>query len=87
MRRLRGQMAMSPRDGGSWRSVATLSTVGLTLAACIVVGAAIGYYLDRWLGTEPWLMVVFFLLGAIAGFVEVFRVAQRSWDDNEGKSR
>jgi ATP synthase protein I len=78
---------MSPRDGGSWRSVAALSTVGLTLVACIVVGFVIGHYLDRWLHTEPWLTALFFLLGAAAGFVEVFRIAKRAWDDDTGSSR
>jgi len=78
---------MREDKGRSLRGVAILSTIGIMLAACICIGALIGYYLDRWLGTEPWLMVVFFLLGAVAGFVEVFRVANRSWDDNEGAGR
>ena len=30
--------------------------------------------LDRWLGTGPWLLLVFFLLGAVAGIVNVYRV-------------
>ncbi len=38
-----------------------------------VVGTAIGWQLDRWLGTKPWLMLVFMLLGLAAGFLSLFR--------------
>ncbi len=39
-----------------------------------MVGVAIGIGLDRWLGTTPWLMVVFIVLGAAAGILNVVRV-------------
>lgn len=48
--------------------------VGVELVAAIGVGAGIGYLLDRWLETTPWLLVVFFLLGATAGMMNVYRV-------------
>ena len=38
-----------------------------------VVGSAIGWQLDRWLGTKPWLLLVFMLLGLAAGFISLFR--------------
>jgi len=41
----------------------------------VIVGGAIGWYLDGWLGTKPWLMILFFLLGVGAGFLNVFRAA------------
>lgn len=51
--------------------------VAIDLVAGVVVGVAIGLGLDRWLGTGPWLLILFFILGAVAGFVNVFRTAQR----------
>jgi ATP synthase protein I len=48
--------------------------VGVELVSALVVGVGIGYLLDVWLGTKPWLMVVFFFLGAAAGIVNVWRV-------------
>lgn len=48
--------------------------IGVELVAALIVGGGIGFLLDRWLGTAPWLLVVFFLLGAGAGFVNVYRV-------------
>jgi ATP synthase protein I len=49
--------------------------VGVELVAGVVVGAAIGYGLDQWLGTTPWLMIVFFFLGAAGGMMNVYRAA------------
>jgi ATP synthase protein I len=48
--------------------------VGTELVAGLGVGAGIGWGLDYWLGTKPWLMIVFFLLGAAAGMLNVFRL-------------
>jgi len=45
------------------------------LVAGVLVGAFIGWALDKWLGTSPWGMMVFLLLGFAAGVVNVVRVA------------
>lgn len=45
------------------------------LVAALVVGVGIGLLLDYWLGTKPWFFIVFFLLGAAAGMLNVFKVA------------
>jgi len=44
-----------------------------TMAGAMFVGAAIGYFLDRWLHTRPWLTLVFGALGFFAGLREVLR--------------
>jgi ATP synthase protein I len=41
------------------------------------VGLAVGYYLDKWLGTEPWLLLTFLLLGIAAGFRNMFQEVQK----------
>lgn len=43
------------------------------MVAGVIGGAGIGYLLDKWLGTSPWLLVVFFFLGAAAGGLNVYR--------------
>jgi len=48
---------------------------GGAFVGAIVFGAAIGWGLDRWLGTKPWLTIVCFLLGAAAGVQNVIRIA------------
>lgn len=66
----------------SLTGMALVSVIGIQLAVSTIVGAGIGYLLDRWLGTEPWLLVLFFILGTIAGFREMFRtVSQASQDE------
>ena len=50
--------------------------LGVEFVAGIAVGSIIGFYLDKWLGTTPWLFLVFFVLGTGAGFANVFRAAK-----------
>lgn len=48
------------------------------LVAGVVVGGVIGWYLDKWLGNEkPWLFILFFLLGAASGMLNLIRAAMR----------
>ncbi len=68
---------MSP-DGGSSRSMMDLLAVGTMLVVCIVLGYLLGSYLDRKLGTSPWLVVAGVTLGTAAGFVELFRTVSRN---------
>ena len=50
--------------------------ISVELAAAVAVGTGMGIVLDRWLGTTPWLLIVFFVLGCAAGFRNVYRTAQ-----------
>lgn len=73
---------MSDKEPSVLRQLARLSTVGVALVAATAVGLAIGYGLDRWLGTSPWLTMVFTLLGIVAGFLNLFRdlgLVRRTW--------
>jgi ATP synthase protein I len=45
------------------------------LVAGVLVGAALGWLIDRWLGSSPWGMIVFLLLGFAAGVLNVMRAA------------
>jgi len=47
------------------------------LVAAVIVGGAIGYGLDRWLGTTPWLFLLFFVLGFAAGVLNVVRAYEK----------
>jgi ATP synthase protein I len=60
-------------------SLGRAMSVGLSafseFVGAIVVGGLIGWQGDLWLGTKPWLMVLFLGLGIAAGFWNVYRVA------------
>jgi len=51
--------------------------LGTELVAAVAVGTIIGFILDNWFGTKPVLIIVFFLFGAAAGIMNVFRAAKR----------
>jgi ATP synthase protein I len=61
-------------DDAFRKGLALASRVGLELVAATVIGAGLGYALDRWLGTRPWLLVVGVVLGAAAGVFAVYRL-------------
>ena len=66
-----------------FRELAKYSALGLEMALSVVIGMGIGYYLDRWLGTGPWLMVLWIGLGFAAGVRSLYRAAVRSGKDIE----
>jgi ATP synthase protein I len=51
--------------------------LGTELVAAVAVGTIIGFILDTWFDTKPWLIVIFFFLGAAAGMLNVIRTASR----------
>ena len=51
--------------------------LGTEMVAAVVVGTIIGFILDNWFGTKPWFIIIFFIIGVIAGMLNVIRVAKR----------
>ena len=51
--------------------------LGTELVAAVAVGTIFGFFLDSWFGTKPWLIIIFFFLGAAAGMLNVIRTANR----------
>ena len=46
------------------------------LVAAVAVGTIIGFILDNWFGTKPWLILIFFFVGVFAGISNVIRSAK-----------
>ena len=46
------------------------------MVAAVVVGTIIGFILDYWFGTKPWLILIFFFVGVVAGILNVIRSAK-----------
>jgi len=59
------------------RRVSLGVTIPTTFAAAVVVGVVIGYALDRWLGSGPWLTLLFLILGIAAGVREMIHVLKK----------
>ena len=47
------------------------------LVSAVVVGTIIGFILDKWFGTKPWLILIFFFVGVIAGIMNVIKSAKK----------
>jgi ATP synthase protein I len=56
--------------------------IGTELVAAVGVGTIIGFILDSWFGTKPWLIIIFFFLGSAAGMLNVIRVAKKMQKEN-----
>ena len=48
--------------------------VGTELLAGLIIGAAMGWVLDQWINTTPLFLIIFFILGGIAGIYNLWRV-------------
>jgi ATP synthase protein I len=73
----RGRHEPAPAPESRGRAFGQALRLATEFVAGFVVGGFIGWALDRLFGTAPFLMVVFFLLGAAAGFLNVVRTARQ----------
>ena len=62
-------------ENGSF--MGTAFKLGTELVSAVLVGTIIGFILDTWFDTKPWLIILFFFLGSIAGILNVIKVAKR----------
>jgi ATP synthase protein I len=70
----RGAAPQSANPMGS--ALAMAWRIGLELVVAVAVGTALGWVIDRWLGTRPWGMIVLFFLGVAAGMMNVWRAVK-----------
>lgn len=95
LRKARARQAKASGDGkgggaGAMSGLGMAVKIGVEMVSALIVGVGIGWGLDWWLGTGPWLMIVFFFLGSGAGILNVYRAtasmgfANGSGTKNEG---
>jgi ATP synthase protein I len=78
------------RRSGAFRSATTwlnVSIVGIQFPVAIAIGFFFGRWLDRSLGTWPWLTLLFTLFGIAAGFVNLFRITAQASRSEEDRLR
>ena len=86
LRRAKGQLEApsGPQSGVNARGLSMAFRMTTEMVAALLVGGGIGWFLDRWWGTRPWLLLVFLTLGVAAGILNSVRTAQRmAQDDTE----
>lgn len=70
-------------DKSIFKAFARAGTIGLNMVISTFVGYLIGSQLDKWLNTAPWFTIIFLILGIIAGFRELARLAKRASDESD----
>jgi len=73
--KIKKQSASNGGNNGSF--MGTAFKLGTELVAAVAVGTIIGFILDNWFGTKPWLIIIFFFLGAAAGMLNVIKAAKQ----------
>jgi ATP synthase protein I len=57
-------------------SIGTAFKLSTELVSAVAIGTIIGFILDTTFGTKPWLILIFFFVGVVAGIINVFRSAK-----------
>ena len=70
-----------------FQGIGTYATVGLDFAVAIAIGLYAGWWLDKKLGSTPWLMIIGLLFGVAAGFNLLFKAAKRMREETEREDR
>ena len=73
-KKIKSKYTLKERDPKSYLGIAF--KMSAELVSAVVVGTIIGFILDNWFGTKPWLILIFFFAGVIAGILNVVRSAK-----------
>ncbi|HIE12482.1 MAG TPA: AtpZ/AtpI family protein [Desulfotomaculum sp.] len=67
------------------KAFALASTIAVQFAVSVFIGALLGSFLDKRLGTDPWLMLGGLLMGIVAGMVGAYRMVSNVLNNKEKK--
>ena len=62
--------------GSNATSLGKAFKISTELVAAVIIGTTLGFILDNWFGTKPWLILIFFFVGVFAGISNVIRSAK-----------
>jgi ATP synthase protein I len=65
------------------KSLSFLSSLGIAMVAASFIGLFIGIYLDKWLGTKPWMTIIWLGIGIASGFRNIFILTRRALREQE----
>lgn len=60
------------------KTLGFVSTIGMSMAIAIALGALIGHYLDKWLNTSPWFLLIFLGFGIAAAFRNLYIIYKKA---------
>ena len=80
LNRTREDKQRQVRGSGSSKGIGLGMRIVTELLAGVIGGLVVGYLLDRWFGTSPWLLIILLVLGVAAAFRNVWKIATRPSD-------
>ena len=60
-----------------------LTSLGVTMITCILIGLWIGKVLDNLLGTAPWMLLIFLMFGMLAAIKSMLNIILKEWDNSQ----
>ncbi|MCL2456032.1 MAG: AtpZ/AtpI family protein [Defluviitaleaceae bacterium] len=60
-----------------FRAIGYMSHIAITMAACVLIGVLLGMFLDSKLGTSPFMVIIFSLLGCLSAFKAMIDIAKK----------
>jgi len=76
-------MSMSEDKREVIKSLISYSSLGLEMGLCVAIGIAIGYFLDRYFLTSPYLTIIFMIFGVIAAMKTIYQLMKKLQKENE----
>ncbi|HHW20334.1 MAG TPA: AtpZ/AtpI family protein [Thermodesulfovibrio thiophilus] len=71
-----------------FRVILNASALGINFVLCVVIGAIIGYFIDKVLHSFPWFSIIFLIAGFAAGIKEIFRYIRKvNKTDGQGSNK
>ena len=67
----------SSKNDESSSGIGVAFKMSTELVSAVAVGTIIGFILDNWFGTKPWLILIFFFVGVITGIMNVIKSAKK----------
>ena len=73
----RAKKKLEKKDQQSSSNIGHAFKMSTELVSAVAVGTIIGFILDKWFGTKPWLILIFFFVGVAAGILNVVKSAKK----------
>jgi len=71
------QQDKKPQQNEFVKAMSFFLQIAVTIIACLALGIFLGWLFDNWLGTSPWLLMVFSFVGVAAAFKSIFEFAKK----------
>lgn len=65
------------------KSLLSYSSLGIEMGLCVAIGIGMGYYLDRYFETSPYLTIIFMIFGIIAAMKTIYQLMKKLEKENE----